>query len=146
MSCGCVFNLSVVFYVQVLFVCFNFFMFVFHGGPTLFHHPSLVYSLSCAVVEIVACLFASPPPPTPFPMFSGPWPFLQSSPPPLLQARSPHPLTPSPPPACLSQLRGTHSLGASPRPWRQSCPFSLPPLCPGPGSGGPAYLLCSPPL
>lgn len=125
---------------------FNFFVFVFHVGATLFYHPSPAYSLRCAVVEVVACLFASPPPPTPFPMLLRPWPFLQSSPPPLLQTCPPHPPTPPPPHACLSQLRGTHLPGASPRPWRRSYPFTLPPLCPGPGSGGPAYLPCSLPL
>lgn len=132
--------------VLEFFLCFNFFVFVFHVDPTLFHHPSLALSLRRAVVEVVACPFASPPLPTPFPMLLHPWQFLQSSPPPLLQICPPHPPTPSPPPACPSLPRGIHSLGASPRPWRQSYPFTLPPLCPGTGSGGPVYLPCSPPL
>lgn len=105
----------------------------------------LAYSLRCVVAEVVACLFASPPPPTPFPMLLRPWLLLQRSPPPLLQT-CPRPPPPPLPPACLSHLRGTRSPGASPRPWRQSSPFTLPPLCPGPGSGGPAYLHWSPPL
>lgn len=130
------------------FLCF-FFMFLFLYlfnilTSPLFHHPSLVHSLLRVVTEVVACPFASPPPPTPFPMLLQPWQCLQSSPPPLLQIF--HPPTPLLPPACLSRLREIHSLGAFPKPWRQYFPSTLPPLCPQPGSGGPAYLPCSPPL
>lgn len=109
------------------------------------HPPPRLHSLRHVVVEIVACLFASPPPLTPSPPLPHPWLFVQSRPPPLLQTcPSPHPPTPPPPPACLSLLRGTHSPGASPKPWRQSSPFTLPPPYPGPGSEEPACPPCSP--
>lgn len=131
---------------KYLFSCFFFlFVFVFHVGHSLFHQPSLACSLCRTTVDVVACLFAFPLPPTPFLTFLRPWLFLQNSPP-HLQTCPPRPLTPLPHHAHLSHQRGTHSLGASPRPWRQSCPFTLPRLSPGPGSGGPAYLPCSQPL
>lgn len=134
----CSFLLCFVFFISL----FLFFMLVSSSLNT----PYLTYSLHCTVVEVVACLFVYPPPLTPFPMLLRSALFLQRSPPPLLQTFPPHPPTPPPSPACLSQSRGTRLLGASPRPWRQSYPSTQPPLCPVPGSGGPAYLHCSPPL
>lgn len=126
-------------------LCLSTFLFVFHVGRPLFHQPSLAHSLCRTTVDVVACPFAFPLPPSPFLTFLRPRLFIQNSPP-HLQTCPPHPFSPLRPCAHLSYLRGTHSLGVSPRPWRQSYPFSRPLLCPGPGSGGPAYLPCSPPL
>lgn len=134
-SCYSFVSLEVLFFILFIF---------FHVNLTFFHPLSLACSLRHTAVKAVACLFASPLPRTPFPTLLHLWPFLQNSPPRLLQTCPSTP--PPPPPACLSQLRGTHSLAASLRPWRRCCPFTRAPLSPGPSSGGPACLPCSSPL